>query len=176
MAFKTRKTPDAMMFALIAAHNQRIAEDISTFFHLDKTSTSNSADYTAPTTVALTVTAAASTDLATSVALVNNAKTVLNLHFADTVAHDSAVSAQVATATATDLATGITLANALKAAFNTHRSAASVHFTNDGANAIAATDASDQASLNTLLTEIKADFNLHFASAPSIAFIDLVSA
>lgn len=175
MAYRVRKTTDAMVFAIVAQQNARQQASVASFFHADITQKPGGS-YQAPTVTNDTITAANASDLATSVTLANNCKAVINRHFADDYAHDSAVSAQVATADATDLATGITLANALKAAYNTHRAAASVHFTNDGANATAATDATDQSSLNTLLNEIKTDFNAHVISAPIGSMIRLVPA
>ena len=55
-------------------------------------------------------------------------------------------------------------ANNLKGAINGHLTEAGVHVVNDTSNPIASTDATDQGSLNTLLNEIKTDFNLHLAN------------
>ena len=41
------------------------------------------------------------------------------------------------------------------------------HFTADATNTIAAANATDQTSLNTLLNELKTDINAHMASAPT---------
>lgn len=171
-----RKVPLEMLFALVAEQNRRQADAVSTTsFHACQCETITGG-VGGVTITRTTITAANASDLATSVTLVNATKALVNKHFADTAAHNTAVSAQVATADATDLATGITLGNALKAAYNTHRSAAGVHYNNDGTNAVTSTDASDQSSLNTLLNEMKGDINAHIASAPTGSFLRLVSA
>lgn len=175
MAYTTRKLPDVMVNALVAAHNLRQEESVASFFHADTTQLT-SGDYTAPTVADDLVTAADGSSLATNLTLVNQIKAVLNRHFADTQAHDSAVSAAVATADATDEATSVTLANALKSAYNTHLSAANVHFNNDGTNTVAAADASNTATVSTLVNEMKDDLNAHIISAPAGAMIKLVSA
>lgn len=176
MAFDIRKLPDEIVFGLVEAHNQRMVDAVGSSFHADTTSTTSRTDYTKPVRTDLQVTAANASDLATSIALVNDIYDVVQLHFADTLAHDSAVSAALDVPVATDLATAITRGNALKAAVNTHHSAANVHYNNDGTNWIAAADASDQSSLNTLLNEMKGDVNAHIVSAPAGAMINLVNA
>lgn len=178
MSLQARNTPDEILYALVAAHNQGKVDSIASFFHLSQTETTNRGNYRNQSVTRLRIASAAATDLATSLTLVNEVKTVLNVHFADTDAHDTAVSAQIATAVATDLTTANTLANALKTAYNTggHINAASVHFTNDGTNTIAAAAATDQTTLNTLANELKGDINLHLASAPAGTLITLVTA
>lgn len=177
MAFTVRGVTDAVLFALVAAHNARQEAAVASFFHADITQrTSNSGPPPAiPTVANNTISTANASDLATSVALANAAKAFVNTHFADTQAHNSAVSGQIATDDASDLATAITLANALKAAYGTHLTAANVHFTNDATNTIAAADATDQGSLNTLLNELKGDFNAHIVSAPLGSMIKLLA-
>jgi hypothetical protein len=164
-----------VLAALVAQHNQNRENAISTNVHAAVTSQAASDD--GASADPYIITAAAPTTEATRIALANDCKDVLNVHFADDLAHDSAVSAAVATADAVvgDVyVTAYALANALKAAFNTHRSAASVHFTNDGGNAIAAADATTEGSLDTLLTELKADINAHIILAPDGAHIELI--
>jgi hypothetical protein len=170
-----RKTADAMRYALCSAHNtDQLAKVSTTYFHLRARTLTSAADHRAPTESALLITTANSSDLATSVALTNVCFDYANLHFADSVAHNSAVSAQLTTALATDLTTAQTRANAIKAAYNTHRTAGSVHYNNDAVNAIAAADATDQGSLNTLINEIKADLNIHTQNAPPGTYLNLV--
>lgn len=178
MALKTRKLNSEILYALVAANNQRMTDNLSTNFHLDRTAAAPTSypDYKNPVVNRLAITSANASDLATSLTLVAELKLKINLHFADSIAHNTAVSAAVTTAAATDLATAQTLANALKTAYGTHLSAANVHFTNDGTNTIAAANATDQATLNTLLNELKGDFNAHIASAPVGVWIDLVDA
>jgi len=173
----TRKAPLDMLFALVAEQNRRQLDAISTtYFHACQceTVTGGAGGVTITRT---TISTANASDLATSVALVNAIKVVVNKHFADSAAHSTGTaSALVTTADATDLATGITLGNALKAAYNTHRTASNVHYNNDSTNAVSSTDATDQTSLNTLLNEMKGDVNAHIASAPTGSYIKLVSA
>jgi hypothetical protein len=176
MILKILKSQQAkVLAALVAQHNQNRENAISTNVHAAVTSQATSDD--GAEADPYIITAAAPTTEATRIALVNDIKAVLNVHFADTIAHDSAATEAV------DEDDGIVgdsyvlafaLANALKAAFNTHRSEASVHFTNDGGNAIAAADATTAGSLDTLLTELKADINAHIILAPDGAHIELI--
>lgn len=175
MAYQARRIAEEAAFALVAAHNQRQEDDVASFFHADTTSTYGGS-WEAPTATALQIASANASDTPTAVTLVNETKAVLNTHFADDLAHDSAVSAAIATADATDEATAITLANACKAAYNTHASEANVHFTNDATNTVAAADATDAGSLNTLLNEMKGDINPHMVSAPNGAMVRIVPA
>jgi hypothetical protein len=175
MSFNVRKLPNDAVFALVAASNQQQTDAIGSFFHRDRTCASSHQDFRSPTVTRVTVTAATASSEGTSVTLANDIKAALNLHFADSVAHSTALSAAIATADATDVTTAITLGNACKAAFNTHRTESNVHFNNDSTNAVAATNASDQSSLNTLLNEMKGDINAHLASAPTGVFINLVN-
>lgn len=174
MAYTVRGTPDSLTYALVAALNLRQEEAVASFFHADTTQVT-SGDYRAPTVADLTVATANGSSIATNVALANELKRVLNIHFADTDAHNTAVSAAIATATATDDATSITLANALKAAYNTHLTESNVHFNNDGTNATAASDATNTATCSTLLNELKGDYNAHVVSAPLGAKIKLTA-
>jgi hypothetical protein len=59
----------------------------------------------------------------------------------------------------------MTLANALKAAYTAHRIDTGAHVAADATNVVAAADATDQTSANTLLTELKTDLNAHMALA-----------
>jgi hypothetical protein len=171
-----RKTPDNVAYALVAAANQRQVDGISTFFHLNRTETTDSSDYRAPTVTRMAISAAVASNEATLVALANELKADINTHFADTIAHNTAVSSAVATAAATNTATANTLLNALKAAYNTHLSAANVHYTNDATNTIAAADATNEATGITLANELKTDFTAHIASAPAGTYIRLIDA
>jgi len=172
----TRRVPDAIMYALVLANNQRLTDNLGSLFHLDQTNASEGTDYSNPTITRLTVTPANATDLPTSTTLVNAIKAACQKHFKDDIAHNTATSAQITIADGTDLTSDITLANDLKSRFNTHLAAANVHFTNDATNTVAAANATDQPTLLTLINEIKGDMNAHMASAPVGAFINLVSA
>jgi hypothetical protein len=68
---------------------------------------------------------------------------------------------------ATNLAGAIVIANLLRAAYTAHAADTGAHLAADATNAIAAPVATDQGTVNTLLTEIKADFNAHVALAAS---------
>lgn len=172
MAINVRGMPDSLAFGIVAALNQLQTDALSTLAHQSRTEITGG-DYRNPTITRVTISSATATDLATSLTLVNELKADLNVHFADTIAHNTAVSAAVTTAAGTDLTTAVALANALKAAYGTHRTAAGVHFTNDTTNTVAAADATDQTTLNTLVNELKTDFNAHFASAPNGTWINI---
>lgn len=60
-----------------------------------------------------------------------------------------------------DLAAVLVRANELKRLYNLHIASTKKHIAADTANAITAADATDQTSADTLLNEIKTDFNLH---------------
>lgn len=66
---------------------------------------------------------------------------------------------------ATNLATAIARANELRTKVGAHFLQASKHKVADSVTAIAAAVATDQTTLNTLITEIKADLNTHHKSA-----------
>lgn len=170
-----RKTPDAMLFALVAAHNQAQVDAVSTSFHANKT-TVPGGEYQSPTTTRVIISAATATDTATLLVMVNELKTDINIHFVDAGAHDTAVSAVVTTATATNTATAVALANALKAAYNVHLADTGVHYNDDATNAVTNANATDLATALTLVNELKGDFNNHIASAPSGSYIQLVDA
>lgn len=168
MTLKVRNEADEIAYALVAAHNLAKVDGIASFFHLSQTETTNRGNYRNPSVTRLRVLSANGTDLPTSLVLVNELLTVLNTHFADAGAHNTALSAQIATAAATDLTSANTLANALKTAYNTggHINAAGVHYTNDGTNTIAAATATDLTTLDVMINEMKGDLNAHLASAP----------
>lgn len=175
MAYRVRNTAETLARAAVAANNLRQTEAVASFFHADTTQ-KTTGHWMAPVVTDDLVTAANGTDDATNSVLANEIKAVVNRHFADDYAHDSALSAQITTADGTDAATNSTLANAIKAAYNTHASAASVHFNNDGTNTVTNADATNQATASTLLNEIKGDVNAHIVSAPLGAMIRTVPA
>lgn len=119
-----------------------------------------------------TVTAADASSEATSITLCQELITAYNRHIADALGHVAADSTNVLSVTrasVVDAATAITAANQLKAAYNAHRAQSGVHFTADTGNAVSSSNATDQSSLNTLLNEMKGDFNAHIAIGPSAA-------
>jgi hypothetical protein len=114
-----------------------------------------------------TVTTANASSLPTSLALCKALVAAYNAHRVDVLAHVVADTTNTVAATVASiigLPTAITAANQLKTAFNNHPNAMGVHLGNMGSFNITSPDASDQSSLNTLLNEIKTDFNAHMAS------------
>ncbi len=167
-------SPDATDLASAILLVNEIKDEINNQdFHGDTTSLDIDArDPNNPTAAALQVTAADSdATLPVAITLVNQLQAVINLHFADDLSHDTAVSAQDATPVAVDLATAQTLATALKAAFNTHLTEANVHFVDDATNTVTSADATNQATLDTLIDEMKADVNAHITGASAGDFI-----
>lgn len=136
----------------------------------------------------LTVTSADADDFASAATLVNELLGVYQFHMADTLAHKTtgvalASYAQVhiedpddAAEEAAKLIVACARANDIKAKYNTHRASTTHHYTADSTNVVAAADATDQASLETLLNELKADINLHMASGVSAKSLRAVSA
>lgn len=125
-----------------------------------------------------TTVAAANGDgtLATALTLVNELIGVYTFHMADVLAHKVTGVALASIVRATSLATAITRANDIKAKYETHRASTTYHYTADSSNTISASNATDQASLDTLLNELKGDFNLHMASGPTAKSIRLIDA
>lgn len=64
----------------------------------------------------------------------------------------------------TDLASAIMFANLVKAAYNAHVADVSVHGADDSANAASSPNATDQASLTTLLAELESAYGTHQAT------------
>lgn len=168
MAYQVRRGTEAVLAALVTAHNntRRAAGVVGSFFHADITQ-DGGGDHTAPTVATASVSATNASDLATSLTLVNQIRQRWLQHRADDLAHKVNDSLPALTApVATDLTTAQTLANEIKADWATHIASTTHHYTADATNTIAAADATDQSSLNTLLNEIKTDFNAHIISAP----------
>ncbi len=176
MAINVRKMPDEVLFALVAANNQLMLDQISTSAHLDRSVSAQTLDYANPSVTRLSVTHAAATNPATAITLVNAIKDVVDAHFVDTIAHNTAVSAVITVADATDATTANTLANDIKSKYGTHLAAANVHYTNDGTNTVAAANATDAATLETLVNELRTDVNAHIAFASKGLYINLVGA
>lgn len=178
MAYTIRNTMDAIVRAMVAQHNAKQEASVASFFHADITQITTG-DYTAPVVandVPATTIGVAPTDSTTVIAFTNSLKKLVNRHFADTRAHNSAVSAAIATADGTDITSACTLATAIKTAYGTHLSASNVHFTNDGTNTIAAATATDSATAITLLTELRTDIGAHMISAPLGAMLNVTDA
>lgn len=162
MARQVRKTSPEVLELALAINDLKAQIGAGSTFHLDKSE--------------VIPAQANSSNLATSLTLVNELLAVYAFHMADTLAHKVVGVALASYVPATSLATAITRANDLKAKYNTHIASTTYHYTTDAANAIAAADATDQTSLNTLLNEIKTDFTAHMASGPAAKSIRAVSA
>lgn len=159
-----RLRPNAL-WALVTAFNAFRKEKAAADSKVHASITSQlSGSESAPVATSEAIASANASDLATSITLVNEIKTVYNRHLADDGAH-KATSTAISTADASDLATGQTLANEIKTAYETHRASTTYHYTADGTNTIAAANATDQSSLNTLLNELKTDINAHIIAA-----------
>ena len=165
MAVSIRKQNDSVVYALAAElsafRKEKAAADSKV--HASITATLGGS-FIAPTQTSEAVASANSSSLGTSITLGNEIKSVYNRHLLDSGAHKAA-STLISTADASDLATGITLGNAIKAAYEIHRASTTYHYTADATNTIAASDATDQSSLNTLLSELKTDINAHMLLA-----------
>jgi hypothetical protein len=166
MTYRVRNVNDAVLAALVKAHNDERRAGISTEVHYGVSGATVTGDPRDPVQADLQAAAANASDLATLLTLSNELAIVYAQHGADTHVHDGADTTNVvAAAVATDLATAQTLLNELKADYNAHRSEAGVHPNNDAGNAVAAADATDQATAETLANEIKTDLNAHISAA-----------
>jgi hypothetical protein len=176
MSIRVRKGTRAAQAAIITEINRMRDALVASNFHASVTRGPTVESDDSVSAAALTIASANASTLLTSLTLVNEIKAVLNTHYADMGAHKSVQTAAITTVDATDLTTGQTLANAIKASYNTggHINTANVHHTDDATNTIAAANATDQSSLNTLLNELKTDINAHMAGALAGWHIQLV--
>src|SRR5580693_6104961 len=84
MSIKARKVPDALLPALIVAHNLEVRERVqsaTTYPHYDVTSVTGG-NYTAPTTTPLLVVGTA-VDLPSTIAVAESARRVLTKHMSE---------------------------------------------------------------------------------------------
>ncbi len=162
MATVLRNTHPAMAPMATAFNSLKAQIGAGSSFHLDASEQ--------------TISVANASDLATSLALVNQLLVVYRFHMVDTLAHKVVGVDLASYAEATDLASAIARANDIKAKYNVHRASTTYHYSADATNVTAAADATDQTSLNTLLNELKVDLNAHMASAPAAASLRLVNA
>lgn len=174
MARSVRRTDGSVRAALVEEYNKLRLDMLKlkagTIFHADAT-TAVTADLPSATTTL------------TAVNRVNAVRTAYILHIASACsastgqgAHIAADSTNTIGAAATDEASAITLANDIKSKFNTHRASTSYHPTADSTHAISSTDASDAASLYTLVNELYTDVAAHIASGMTSSAINLVAA
>ena len=191
MALTTRRAPGlAIPIALAIGHNKLCAQTalVSALFHADQTSTTTGDAFIAPAFAALQVTAAAASDLPTSLTLAANIIGFCKTHFADGISTDpyfcgahkipDAVNAALLPAAPIDLPTLVAALNTLKSTINAHFimvAPSAVHFTNDATNTIAAAGATVLADSITLANAIKTALNAHVLSAPTTPMIKIVS-
>lgn len=179
MAIEVTKVPEALVFALAAAHNKGQVEAVTTEFHADVTSLTDREDYRNPVATAATVTSANASTTPTAVALVNELLHKMNLHFADLLAH-VAEDVAIDEAECTDEATAIALVNILSTAYNDHLVLGSgsdeyqIHYNDDETNTDGSSTASNAGTLYTRANNLKAKFNAHIASAPPGSMLHLV--
>lgn len=114
--------------------------------------------------------------LAKALTLTNEILGWYAFHMADLHAHKVAGVALASYVPVTTLVDAQTRANDVKSKYNTHRASTTYHYTADGTNVISAADATNQATLDTLINELKADLNLHAASGVSAKSVRLVDA
>ena len=113
MALQLRKASTVVVQRALVDQLNRLRDlSVGANFHASATALPPAPGSDPPVAVVLSVTAALPTTLATRIALANNIKGVLQVHFADTEAHNTAVSPVIATADATSEPTAITLTNA----------------------------------------------------------------
>lgn len=173
MAISSRKNSEELIEALVYAVNKLQANVTTPGFHRDLTQITSSPLFNQSGIVVtnVTVSAAAATDLPTTVALANNVLGVLNTHMLDDQAHlikDTVNCPSLDGYTfAVDLPTVEVLLNAVKALFNAHLTQTGVHVTNDTTNAVVAANATNLGTAETLANALKTSVNAHIGNASS---------
>jgi hypothetical protein len=183
MTLSVRNDTNSILAALVAAHNARTLDGISTFFHLTQYETV-SGDFANPV---ITRPAAPATVTVDTVgwALIQTLIPQISSHFADMVAHDTVIStaSTYTTGDVTDTASACTVLNDLKAVLNVSYTQAGAHYTDDNVNTVTSADATDDATMQVLLNELVAGTGgsggglyAHWASAPTGTAINIVPA
>jgi len=181
--------------AVARAHNVGLASaaNVGAFFHQDATSLTTTDQFITGSVATLQVTAAAATDVPSSIVLLNQligvarvmmndaspaSQTLSGAHkIVDTINLALLPAQYVATGvTATDLAAAITAANLFKAAYNAHLAQAGVHPNNDGTNTVAAANATVLSDMIVLLSAEKVAVNAHISSAPATQMVNVINA
>lgn len=154
---------DPALAGIVTAHNALVVQiGAGAFFHMDKYEVS-------------VISSANSSSLATALTLCNELINFGRNHLADSVAaggcaHKVAdTTSWPAIGAAVDLTSAQTAANLMKATWNTHIASTTYHYNADATNAIAAANASNQGTLDTLLNEMKVDMLAHTQSGASAA-------
>lgn len=168
MSLGVRKTQAASVFALAKAFREfrleLAAADSKIHASVSKVQASTS-NYKVPVGTTDAAASANASNLATSITLADELTALCNRHAADDGAHKAAYSAAPIAVTAlTTEAHVVARANAIKTWYEAHRASTTYHPTADATNTIAASDATDQSSANTLLNELKTDINAHIAA------------
>jgi hypothetical protein len=181
MAISVSKEVDALVNALVLAHNSLQSQTVADGYHRDLSQVTTGS-FQDPSTIVLTTLQVAGTAAAQSdtMLLANQELAVLHMHFKDAQAHliadtvndgyldgYSFLDGYLAASSVTQLASLIVNLNAMKALFNVHRSQAGVHVNNDTGYATSAADATDLASAKTLALDLKAKINGHINNAGS---------
>lgn len=177
MTYRIRNVNDAVIAALVKAHNDERRAQISTEFHYDISGDDVTGDVRDPTQNDLQVTAAdGDGSLAVLLTLCANLSVIYAQHIADAHVHDMAdTSNEIAAPIPTDLTEAQTFLNEMKADYNLHLAQASVHPNDDGTNDSTAAAATNQATSDTLADELKADLNAHMNDALVGQGIQLIS-
>lgn len=111
-----------------------------------------------------------STDLATSITLLNEIKTKFNLHLSQYRVHVKNDTINVIILDdSTNLVTAQDLANDVKIKLNTHLSQSGIHTNNDLANVVLVADATNLATLTVLVNDIRAKYEAHRIPLASFA-------
>jgi hypothetical protein len=166
MAINIRKDGSLFLSGVVTAYNTVVDAGLTSQVHKDKTSQQNGTDLVPSSTPLLITAITMTTDGYYTAA--NNIQGVLMAHFADDSAHLIADIVNVdfdGYARASSAATAYALVNAIKLNYNNHGTETSVHLNNDSSHDITSPDANSEASLVTLLAELRTDINAHIADA-----------
>lgn len=183
MTLPVRNNQRDVLAALVAAHNQRTIDSVSTNFHMCQFETV-SGDFDNPVIARPTAPAQVTVDTV-GWALIQTLIPQISSHFADLVAHDTVAStaSTYTTGDVTDTATACTVLNDLKAVLNVHYTQAGVHFTDDNSNTVTSADATDDATMQVLLNELVSGIGgaggglyAHWESAPAGTMINVIGA
>jgi len=111
------------------------------------------------------VSVADATNLQSAVVLANHLKDAYNLHLAQLGVHgyDDSVNTQTSLVPPAVIADTFPLLNDIKVKFNLHRIQSGVHIINDAVNIVAAANAIDSLTAQTLSNAIKAALNAHYS-------------
>jgi len=170
MAISCRKNVVEMVEALVFAHNALQNKVATDGYHRDLTQVTSSPIFNQSgiTVTNVTVSAAAATDLPTSITLTNQLLAVLDMHCMDDQVHlirdtvnDPVIDGY---APAFDLPSVQVALNALKVLFVAHQTQSGVHANNDGTSYGLPANATSLGTAETLANALKAALNTHMAN------------